>query len=499
MARHRQFGVKRRTNTVSTKRRKQAAPDLPEVEAYVRRLSEAAENVRVSELFEENPEALYQIRNRNGVSVVALRAGSLTEEQTVRILTYRLGQYLHSAVGMLNARTIFESGWEHEPLSEVTPSDVHVIAGKPETGEILCYAVLRALPHIPPGATLRTRDHAQFQVEKTHGWGIFNRLQLLPDLPLENVRELGRFIKNHGIHTFDELGARAPVEVGAALFRTVVGPLLAEVAGLVGDLEEGVAKQNLDFFHMQMVIIRGTVPYAPEDSFASPRYQYRTVFPFAALTSDYRAALPRLAEIEAALEEPGKRGLLALFALKRTSRSLPSSLEPPGGLAPLAEIELSQEDLPMHARREMLATGGQVRQIELFSGLSVAEAALLGTFMERSAAEPGDLIVRQGEPGGDLYVIHSGEAEVRVKGRAKAPLVLARLGPGQYFGEISLLTAGERTADVVAITPMQMMSLSRDSYLRFLSHAAEVEEEINRTAASRSENTRQRLQTEAEQ
>ena len=52
------------------------------------------------------------------------------------------------------------------------------------------------------------------------------------------VRELGRFIKNHGIHTFDELGARAPVEVGAALFRTVAGPRYDAVQQREIDTEE---------------------------------------------------------------------------------------------------------------------------------------------------------------------------------------------------------------------------------------------------------------------
>lgn len=468
----------------------------PEVAAFVQGLIDAAARERAPDLFASpHPDALYHIPNRSGVSVVVLRTPALTEEQLVKLMKYRLAQYL--AVHFIDWRMVYDARMEHEPLANVSPHDIHVIAGSAETGEILCYAALKMGPEAPAGTTLRDRDRPLFPAEKIHGWGIFNRLRVLPDLPLAKLRELGRFVKNQRLHTFDELGVRGPVEVGVALFRTLAGPLRLEVEAILGDLEEGVAKQNLEFFHVPLVVIHGTVPYEAEASYFYPRYQFCTVYPFAALAADISGpVLARLDAIEAALALPGKPGLLGLFALKRQTGGMRSSLEPPEGLGALVETGLPQEGVAMQTRRQMLDLADQLRTMNLFSGLSVAEATVLGTFMERTAAEPGEVIVRQGESGDDLFLIESGEATVQVGGRTGQPVSVATLGPGDYFGEIALLTGEERIADVIAATPMSLLRLTKDAYARYLSHAAEVEQQITRTAMSRTRETTRKMMTE---
>src|SRR5207302_727135 len=158
----------------------------------------------------------------------------------------------------------------------------------------------------------------------------------------------GRFVKNQRLHTFDVLGARGPIEVGVALFRTLVGPLRLEVDAIIGGLEEGVAKQNLDFFHVPLVVLHGTVPYEPEASYFYPRYQYCTVYPFSILASDITSAtLQRLDAVERALDLPGKQGLVALIALKKAILITRSTLESPEGLAPLTNAELPQQGVSM--------------------------------------------------------------------------------------------------------------------------------------------------------
>jgi monovalent cation:H+ antiporter-2, CPA2 family len=72
---------------------------------------------------------------------------------------------------------------------------------------------------------------------------------------------------------------------------------------------------------------------------------------------------------------------------------------------------------------------------------------------------------------------HAGDGE---------PVTLATLGPGHYFGEIALLSGGERTADVFAATPMTVLRLTKDAYTRFLARLEEVQERIARMAAARS-------------
>ena len=465
----------------------------PEVEAYARVLIDNAAHARLPELFTaEHPDALYRVPDRNGVSVVVLRTTSLTEEQLISLMKFRLAQYL--AVNFIDSKMVYDARMEYEPLSGISPNDVHVIAGSKATGEILCIAALKAPPDAPPGVTLREANRPLFAVEKIHGWGIFNRLRVLPDLPVSKLCELGRFVKNQRLHTFDELGLRGPVEVGVALFRTLSGPLRLEVDAIIGDLEEGVAKQNLEYFHAPLVVIHGTVPYEAEASYFFPRYQFKTVYPFAALATDIsRAMIARLDAVEEGLNKPGKEGLLALLKLKGDAHSPKSSLEPPEGLAALTDASLPQKGVAMQTRRLLIDVGERLRTIDLFSGLSAAEATVLGTFMERQTEEAGVTVIRQGEMGDDLFLIEGGEADVQVGGRGGDPITVARLGPGDYFGEIALLTGEERMADVIAVTPLSLLRLTKDAFTRYLTHAAEVEQQLSRTAASRARETARKM------
>ena len=73
-------------------------------------------------------------------------------------------------------------------------------------------------------------------------------------------------------------------------------------------------------------------------------------------------------------------------------------------------------------------------------------------------------IVREGEKGDTFFVVLEGQARVvNRNGR-----VLNRVYPGDFFGEISLLDGGPRTATVVAETPMLLLGLSRSAFQNVL-------------------------------
>ncbi len=70
---------------------------------------------------------------------------------------------------------------------------------------------------------------------------------------------------------------------------------------------------------------------------------------------------------------------------------------------------------------------------------------------------PGETIVRAGEPGAELFVIIEGEVRVERGGRTRRTL-----GPGDFFGEIAVLTGGPRTADAIASDPVRCLAVPRD-------------------------------------
>jgi hypothetical protein len=462
----------------------QRAHDV-EVEAYIAALVEDADRQRLPELFDGDHSAvLYRMHDRHEVSVIALPTSALTEEQLVKILKYRLAQYL--LVNFADARLVYEAQMKHEPLSAVSDQDIHVIAGVATTGQILCYLTIKAVDGMEQEVVMSRQDRPLFPVEQVHGWGIYNRLRVLPNLSATKVRELGRFVKNQRLPRLDDVMIRAPVEIVVAAHRLLVGSLRMDIDAIVGDIEEGGAKRNMDFFHWPTVVIHGTLPHLAQTIFQG--HLHRHFYPFALLVSDLSAASQRLDAIEAALNLPGNEFSLALLELKRDTHVPPSSLLPPAGLPMLTDADLPERRAPIHERHALLDLGTHLRSTELFSGLSVGEAAVLGTFMQRQQAAPGDVIIRQGDPCDALYLIEAGRVEVRCELPDGRVVVLAIVGPGEYIGEIALITGGERTADVVALGDVRLLRLNSDDYRRYLSHLVDVERQVRLTATRRAAN-----------
>lgn len=299
----------------------------PRVAIYIRDLFDRAERLRMPEVFvEPHPDALYHVPNRHGISVTALRTGSLSREQLTTILTYRLVQYL--ATDLVDPAMVCATRMEHDPLDGVSPDDIHVIAGSPETGRLFCYMVLRALDATPATATMRVRNRPLFPVEEAFGWGVFSRLNILPDLPVTRVLELSRFVKNHEFDARHAGSVRSPVEMGVALYHILCDAPNHTFAAVVGDLEERGAKRNLDFFHIPTVLLHGSEPATAEQGFLRWAARSRTFLPFAFLVTDFARQQERVAMIEAALELADAHCIRAVLALKRQLDVPKSSMEP---------------------------------------------------------------------------------------------------------------------------------------------------------------------------
>ncbi len=67
----------------------------------------------------------------------------------------------------------------------------------------------------------------------------------------------------------------------------------------------------------------------------------------------------------------------------------------------------------------------------------------------------GTVIAREGERGIGLFLILEGETKVTIGGKTKA-----KLGPGEFFGEVALLDGGPRTATVTAVTAVKLLGIT---------------------------------------
>jgi CRP/FNR family transcriptional regulator, cyclic AMP receptor protein len=98
-----------------------------------------------------------------------------------------------------------------------------------------------------------------------------------------------------------------------------------------------------------------------------------------------------------------------------------------------------------------------LQRVPLFAELKPKELERLSTsFKERIFAE-GEDVATEGETGGGgrFFVIESGEAIVSVHGEERA-----RLGPGDYFGDVAMIDRGERTATIHAASDLKCYSLA---------------------------------------
>src|ERR1041385_8741034 len=110
-----------------------------------------------------------------------------------------------------------------------------------------------------------------------------------------------------------------------------------------------------------------------------------------------------------------------------------------------------------------------LQRIKLFSGLSILECAEVVKRMKRRDFPPQQIIVREGAPGNSMFFITAGNVEVRKKDSVTGiDFLLTEMGPGQNFGEMSLLTGKPRTASVTAVQPTTVAVLEQKDFQELL-------------------------------
>ena len=95
-----------------------------------------------------------------------------------------------------------------------------------------------------------------------------------------------------------------------------------------------------------------------------------------------------------------------------------------------------------------------------FGGLSEASLDLLVSMLVERRFEAGTTVVAEGEPGRSMFVVHSGELEVSKQGASGPAIRIAGLEPGDFFGEMTLIEMQNRSATVVAQSPIVLYELT---------------------------------------
>jgi cAMP-dependent protein kinase regulator len=134
-----------------------------------------------------------------------------------------------------------------------------------------------------------------------------------------------------------------------------------------------------------------------------------------------------------------------------------------------------------------------VADIPLFRSLKREELVALIGGLRLLAFEPGQIIVAEGESGASLFVLTSGLVRAYVRNAAQQQVQVRRLKEGDFFGEISVLSGGARTATITAASRCELLELDKTTLDRIAETHPHVREVLQQFHDQRKDNTLETL------
>lgn len=122
----------------------------------------------------------------------------------------------------------------------------------------------------------------------------------------------------------------------------------------------------------------------------------------------------------------------------------------------------------------------RLRSVPLFAGCTPDELAAIAQLVDELDVPAGRRLIREGGRGHEFLVLVEGEAEVRRGGN-----LVCRLGPGDFVGELSLLSGGPRTATVVTTTRAHLLVFTDRAFARVAERVPGVSLKLMRAVAAR--------------
>ena len=137
----------------------------------------------------------------------------------------------------------------------------------------------------------------------------------------------------------------------------------------------------------------------------------------------------------------------------------------PKAAAPALDVS---SDTAMFARKP-----GTLRRVKIFAEFTDEQLERFVRFMHVQRVKQWTEVVKQGQDGDAMYLVLEGELRVRLMISGKET-ILVTLGPGEFFGEISLFDRGPRSADVVANQDSMLLKISATAFDTLVKEAPEL-------------------------
>jgi small-conductance mechanosensitive channel/CRP-like cAMP-binding protein len=157
------------------------------------------------------------------------------------------------------------------------------------------------------------------------------------------------------------------------------------------------------------------------------------------------------------------------------------------------QVQLFKEDVVARVL-DPVAAGAALASVSIFSALSDEQRAELARITRVGLYAAHEIVVRGGEPGSSMFIVARGAVSVTLEAGG---VEVARLGPGTFFGEMSLLTGEPRSATVAAVTDSELLEITAESFRRFVLDNPAVVDQITAKVAARSAELHERRVSDA--
>jgi CRP/FNR family cyclic AMP-dependent transcriptional regulator len=121
-----------------------------------------------------------------------------------------------------------------------------------------------------------------------------------------------------------------------------------------------------------------------------------------------------------------------------------------------------------------------LKTVPLFASVPEDQLRMLTAMVTRKSAPRSTTIMAGGDPTDSLYIVLSGRLKVMMSDSEGKEVILAILGPGEFFGEMGLIDDEPRSATVVTIEPCELLSIAKRDFKKYMAENFQMTEAVMR-------------------
>lgn len=413
--------------------------------------------------------------------LTASNAGIYDEDEQLRLREASILIAGCEAVGYHAAGYLTRAGIEHFTLVDERVATIqrlaHLVGGPATLGENCAVTLARHIAGINPYCAIHTHRHP-----------------LAPDDlgPLLSAADL--VVDTLGCETLDDFQARLVLHQAARAFGlpVVAGFTIGSSAwtllydyrdsqqevldGAYSDADLAGAGASTPIPILMSMVSLSRVPADLLKEAERILLGQRDELPHSAAAGGVTGGIVSQVAIDVLLDRPVRR-MIAI--------DLEESVRPPGGLRRTGRRLVAFYSLRRHLRHRQ-----REGRLGVYSPLDDEAFQSLRAYMEERTYEAGSVIVRQGDPADEFFVLVDGRVNVEYEerdeqGEVAEYTVIAELGPGDYFGEMALLTDTPRAASVVVAERCRVLVLSRGAFEMYLEESGAAAHKVRGEALAR--------------